>query len=198
MYHDPRRGRPRRRAVSPVIGIILLVAITVVLAAVLYVMVAGLLPHTQTAPLGSEFYAGPATGNIVGSSATHAYCAASHYCYSIAIDEVGGGIALNDLNFVVRTSTGATREVSQNTAQLSIVDLKGTVVAYTQVKKNNPFAVTDWQKISTGFSSSTPLTTQDVIWLQFGDEKTAPYGQGLTLECLGTGPYSGSIDVSLP
>ena len=40
-------GKKNKRAVSPVIGTILMVAITVVLAAVLYVMVAGLGPGQQ-------------------------------------------------------------------------------------------------------------------------------------------------------
>ena len=43
-------GRKNKSAVSPVIGTILMVAITVVLAAVLYVMVAGLGPGQQSIP----------------------------------------------------------------------------------------------------------------------------------------------------
>ena len=40
----------KKEAVSPVIAVILMVAITVVLAAVLYVMVSGLITDTQTTP----------------------------------------------------------------------------------------------------------------------------------------------------
>ncbi len=40
----------KKEGVSPVIAVILMVAITVVLAAVLYVMVSGMMPRTTTAP----------------------------------------------------------------------------------------------------------------------------------------------------
>jgi flagellin-like protein len=62
--------------VSPVIAVILMVAITVVLAAVLYVMVSGMLGSTNTTPTVSmnwiedENNVGNYTGNIVRISGT--------------------------------------------------------------------------------------------------------------------------------
>lgn len=62
--------------VSPVIAVILMVAITVVLAAVLYVMVSGMLGVTSTTPTVSMYWEediynpGNYTGNIVRISGT--------------------------------------------------------------------------------------------------------------------------------
>ena len=68
--------KARKRAVSPIIATILLVAITVVLAAVLYVLISGLTHGPGNAPIGSAFAAGNAVaGNNLGSGAAST-CAA--------------------------------------------------------------------------------------------------------------------------
>ncbi len=56
--------RKRREAVSPVIATILMVAITVVLAAVLYVMVSGLIGPTGGGGPQVAFLSSTATGNV--------------------------------------------------------------------------------------------------------------------------------------
>jgi flagellin-like protein len=64
--------------VSPVIAVILMVAITVVLAAVLYVMVSGMLGSTNTTPTVSmdwaedDYNPGNYTGNVVSISGVKA------------------------------------------------------------------------------------------------------------------------------
>jgi len=181
-----------------VIAIILLVAITVVLAAVLYVLVAGLV-HTGTAavPLGTAFYAGPA-GQFTGTKTTKSYCESGHFCYSVPIDQVGSGLVLGNLNFRVIESTGSIHVVSANYAMISIVNESGTVVAYTEVSKNTAFVVTDWEKYTKGDTYATPLTDSQVIWVQFGNTKTSPFDQGMSLQVLGSDGYSGSVTVSLP
>ncbi len=60
-----RLSRKNKRGVSPIIATILLVAITVVLAAVLYILVTGLLTHTST------------TSSIGMSAGTPAQCSSS-------------------------------------------------------------------------------------------------------------------------
>jgi flagellin-like protein len=52
--------------VSPVIAVILMVAITVVLAAVLYVMVSGMMGGTTTAPTGALDFDEKSIGNYTG------------------------------------------------------------------------------------------------------------------------------------
>ncbi|HTZ62025.1 MAG TPA: archaellin/type IV pilin N-terminal domain-containing protein [Thermoplasmata archaeon] len=198
-FGSPHRSRLIRRArgVSPIIATILLVAITVVLAAVLYVLVSGLSHGTTSVPLGSELVAGPATP-AVGTAATNAFCESGHYCYSVAVDEAGHGIPIDNLAFRVLESTGAVHVVSKNYAMISIVNEKNAVLAYSQVKKNTGFTVSDWEKYESGASGTTSLTSLEVIWIQFGNTASSPFGTGMTLEILGTGSYSGSVNVALP
>jgi flagellin-like protein len=194
-------GRPpnrrRLRAVSPVIATILLVAIVVVLAAVLYVVVGGLARTSVKDPLGSELYVGPAA-QVIGTARTSTFCQSGHFCYSIPIDEVGQGISFGDVSFEVRSPSGSVHVVTQNFAQLSIVNDKNGVDAYSKVAKNGAFEVTGWQKFGAGTTASTPLSNLQTIWLQFGNTKASPFGQGNSVEVLGEGPFSGSMTVGLP
>lgn len=193
-----RRFRGQRTAVSPIIATILLVAIAVVLAAVTYVLVTHEVHGVGAVPLGYEFYAGPASPGTVGTAATNAFCAKSHYCYSIPIDEAGGDLDLSDVNFKVLEATGSPHVVSKNFAQLSIVNLKNSVIALTKISKNVAFVVTQWQTFGAGVSGSTPLSDQQMIWLQFGNTAQSPFGQGDMLEVLGVGSFTGSLEVALP
>jgi flagellin-like protein len=195
-----RRGtdrRARRRGISPIIAMILLVAIVVVLAAVLYVVVAGFGHTGATVPIGTALAAGPAV-QTEGTKATNNYCQTSHYCYEVPITEAGSGLTLGDLNFKVVSATGAVHLVSGGTARLAIVDTTSAVLAYTQVKSNQPYVVTSWTKLESGTTSSTPITSLLSIWVQFGNTKTSPFGQGEVLEILGVHAYSGAVTVSLP
>ncbi|HTP53976.1 MAG TPA: archaellin/type IV pilin N-terminal domain-containing protein [Thermoplasmata archaeon] len=199
MRSTRRRRRPSRaqRAVSPIIATILLVAIAVVLAAVLYALVAGFAHPVEKVPLGSAFYAGPANA-VAGSTQTSGYCQASHYCYAIPVDLAQQGIAFGDLNFLVLTVSGTVHIVTQNSAQLSIVTDTNTVAADSKISKNGAFEVTSWQKFAHGLSGSTPLAPTYTLWVQFGNTKTSPYGQGMTLEVVGAGGFSGSLGIMLP
>jgi flagellin-like protein len=194
-----RSGRRRTgpRGISPIIAMVLLVAIVVVLAAVLYVMVSGFGHTSSSVPLGTAFYGGPAAQEK-GTSASKAYCQANHYCYEVPIDEVGNGLKLGDLNFKVVSTTGAVHVVSGRTAQLAIVATSSSVLAYSQVKSNQPYVVTSWTKLESGTTSSTPITTLMTIWVQFGNTKTSPFGQGYSLDVLGVDAYSGSVAIALP
>jgi flagellin-like protein len=195
----PRRSlRHGRRAVSPIIAMILLVAIAVVLAAVLYVFVAGMQHGAGSLPLGAELYAGPSHPGTVGTPATNAFCQKGHYCYSIPIDEAGGGIAFDNLNFQVMDSTGHVHVVSQSFAQIAIVSLSNTVLASTKVSRNSPFDVTTWQTLAKSIPLGTPLSDQQTIWVQFGNTKTSPFGQGHSLVIIGVNGFAGSLTVSLP
>jgi flagellin-like protein len=192
------RRRRGRSGVSPIIAMILLVAIVVVLAAVLYVLVGGLV-HTNASavPLGTAFYAGPA-GKFIGTTASKSYCEANHYCYSVPIDEVGKGLVIGNLNFRVLESTGAIHVVAANYAMIAIVDSTSAVIASTEVSKKASFVVTDWTTYSKGQSANTLVTDTQVIWVQFGSTSTSPFGEGMTLQVLGANGYSGSVSISLP
>jgi len=194
-----RRGlRGWRSAVSPIIATILLVTIAVVLAAVVYLLVEDEARASLAVPIGTELVAGPAAPVTVGTAASNPFCEKSHYCYSIPIDEAGGGLAIGDLNLRVLASTGSPHIVSKNYAMISIVDLRNTVLASTQISKNTAFVVTDWQTYAAGDSVATPVSDQQVIWVQFGNTAASPSHQGYSLEIDGVGAFTGSISVTLP
>ncbi|MGI0129401.1 MAG: archaellin/type IV pilin N-terminal domain-containing protein [Thermoplasmata archaeon] len=180
------------------IATILLVAITVVLAAVLYLVVSNESHGSASVPLGSELYAGPASAGIVGTPATNAFCQKSHYCYSVPIDEAGGGLVVGEVNLEVLAATGAAHVVSKSFAAISIVDEKNAVVASSKISKNAVFTVTQWQRYGAGYSVHTSLSDLQMIWVQFGNTASSPFHQGYSLQILGVGSFSGSVGVALP
>ncbi len=99
--------KARKRGVSPIIATILLVAITVVLAAVLYVLISGLTHGTGTAPLGTNFSWGQPV-NATGTSPTGCGSASGHYCYTIEIAGAGGGVSTSNFQLALRNSLGST------------------------------------------------------------------------------------------
>lgn len=104
------RRRRSRRAVSPVVATILLVAITVVLAAVLYVTVGGLVRGPGQTPLASTFAFGTPT-NVTSASAAPG-CPAGVECYSLAVATAGDGLTASAVEFGAMTNAGATVSVS--------------------------------------------------------------------------------------
>lgn len=90
--------KARKRGVSPIIATILLVAITVVLAAVLYVLISGLTTGPGNAPLGSHFGWGAPVNTTT---------AAPTYTYSISIASVSG-VSTSNIQLGLRGANGAT------------------------------------------------------------------------------------------
>jgi flagellin-like protein len=200
----PGRGRrlwdkrgADRRGVSPIIGIILLVAIAVVLAAVLYVMVSQLAHVSETTPLGTVLVLGPAE-EVKGAASTNGFCAKGYPCYSVSIASVGSGVTLGSMSLVVKNGSGGTRIVQTNSAQLSVVGASGKAVAYTTIKKGAPLEATSWAKYAPGFSSHSYLSELMTIWVQFGTTNFDPVNQGFSLEAVGSGSFSGIVSCSLP
>jgi len=186
------------RAVSPVLATVLLVAIVVVLAAVLYLLVFGLVGTSRLpSPIGDQLAVGPAKF-LTGTSSTNSYCQTSHYCYSVPVAQVQSSLPIDGLAFKVLTTQNAPWEVSKNYARLAIVGLNGNVLAYTQISKNNPYVVSSWAHYSSGISGSTTFTNQMTLMVQFGNPAHSPAGQGLTLVVYGTSAYSGQVSASLP
>ncbi|HTW76257.1 MAG TPA: archaellin/type IV pilin N-terminal domain-containing protein [Thermoplasmata archaeon] len=202
----PRRGRrsgglarphARGRAVAPIIATLLLVAITVVLAAVLYVLIVGDVHSGASQPLESSFYAGPAE-QVSGSAHPSTYCAEGRYCYAIPVDEASDGLKVSNLAFQVTDSTGRVHTVSMNSALISLVGSTNSVLASSTIAKNKAFETTAWERYGGGVTASSLVSNQDTIWIQFGSTKTSPFGQGHTLEVLGVDGYSGEVSISLP
>ena len=170
-----------KRGVSPIIATILLVAITVVLAAVLYILISGLTKGPGNTPLGTAFgYGTPSNISVASGTAPTGCSAAAHNCYSISIASAGGGIQNTALNFQVTRPGGGIVTVTQ----VALLSISGTVVAtYTG---------------STGsWSTTVTLSTTQTLVVDVG-AYSATSVSGDTLVALGVGSYSGQVTTVLP
>ena len=104
-------ARKNKRGVSPIIATILLVAITVVIAAVLYVLVSGYLKGTGSAPLSINLQ-GLANGKCSTSTANSPVvgCAkpsTADYYLSFSSISASNGMTTNDFGFKIVSPGGA-------------------------------------------------------------------------------------------
>src|SRR5580658_5877974 len=84
--HGQRRWRKKaKRGVSPIIATILLVAITVVLAAVLYILISGLTKGPGNTPLGTALALGTFTEATSGTGG------AQKWYYNATVQSASGG-----------------------------------------------------------------------------------------------------------
>src|SRR5208282_19818 len=105
-----RRGR--LTGVSPIIAMILLVAIGVVLSAVLYILVSGLFHGPGSVPIGSAFTAGRPTpgtcaagsSQILGAAAISGGCTPGDFVYTITVES--STVSFGSLRLEVKTSAG--------------------------------------------------------------------------------------------
>jgi flagellin-like protein len=188
--------KARKRAVSPIIATILLVAITVVLAAVLYVLISGLTHGTGSAPLGTNFsWGSPVNTTGVASTGCGTTGGTSHaFCYSIEI--AGSSVTTSNFILALRNSAGATvawpvavtagEATTPGASQISLI-------SPTQAAPQAGYgtAAAGWS-LATGFSGSVSGGFTVVIYLVgavgtnaglFGDELVA----------IGASGYSGSV-----
>jgi flagellin-like protein len=175
-----------KRGVSPIIATILLVAITVVLAAVLYILISGFTKGPGNTPLGTALAMGTPQ-KTTGTAATNALgCVTGDQCYNIAVGSAGGGITAAALNFVIHDANG--NPVSFAGAKVALVSSAPALIAtYT---------------ISTATWAGTPTTglatTQELV-LDLGCTPAAcsPNPTGEVIVALGVGSYSGQVTQTL-
>jgi len=164
--------RKRNRGVSPIIATILLVAITVVLAAVLYILISGLTKGPGNTPLGSTLAVSPPKE---ASKATNNW-------YNFTVQSAGGALILNNLNFQVQTSSGGIVPATGSWT-FSVLGISGAVVGtYTP---------------STGVWASGG-TVSCVSGQSFVLNAVSSPLSGDVLIISGSGSYQGSISVSIP
>jgi flagellin-like protein len=182
-----RKGR--KRGVSPIIATILLVAITVVLAAVLYVLISGLTHGTGSAPLGTNFSWGTpvnATGTTPTGCATTTY-----YCYTIEIAGSGGGITTTNFQLGLRTALGSTVAWPASvTATGGLIQLFG--VSTTTALATYSTATSTWTNAA-GFTGG--LAGGDSISIYTGGHANGA-GMGLLsyeIVAIGVNGYSGTV-----
>jgi FlaG/FlaF family flagellin (archaellin) len=106
MSHERNRmrGRSASRAVSDMVATLLIVAITVVLAAVLYIAVTSWTTTSGSAPLGSAFAWGSPSNTT--ATATNGCADTAHYCYTIPMVVTGTDVPVVRITFYLQTPTG--------------------------------------------------------------------------------------------
>jgi flagellin-like protein len=187
-------ARARPRAVSPIIATILLVAITVVLAAVLYVLVAGL-AHGPAAPSIEESFliSTPQAGRCWAAGVTNHVCGTSgDQLFNLTI-QMATSVTFGDILLEVKTPGNA---VYKNPLAAAFAVMKvgvPTPVAYYTVAASTGLAMKSSFTPAAGYSLSTPITTS--MWVVVGTGTAATSwtaGQGNYVTVLGTDHFSGS------
>ncbi len=192
--------KARKRAVSPIIATILLVAITVVLAAVLYVLISGLTHGTSAAPLGTNFSWGtPVNTTGVTTTGCGATTTAHAFCYSLEI--AGSSVTTSNFILELRNSAGATIAWPVTVAGGAAPASTPTVsqIALMTPTSSTPVASystssSGWT-LATGFSGS--VTGGDTIVVFLIGSTTVNGGLlGFELVAIGASGYSGSVPSS--
>ena len=165
--------KARKRGVSPIIATILLVAITVVLAAVLYVLISGLTTGPGNAPLGSHFGWGSPT-NQTGIAG----CAASTYCYQIDIASASS-VTMTQITFGVHSATGTSIAFPSGT-KIYLNSTQGVELASYSVSTNAWTAVGSFNGALSGGMSIRIMGAASGM---LGD----------SLVAIGSGSYSGTV-----
>ncbi len=204
--------KARKRGVSPIIATILLVAITVVLAAVLYVLISGLTKGPGNTPLGSAFAMGAASLETVSTTGAGIGCttpaAGTEYCYLLTIEQASTGLTLSSVGFEVKTTSGTPFAVKG--ISIASVD-SSTGAASTTLPAtcagpicNGGSGTVAWTYGTTGVCAGSPgcgASTQissATYELVIDMGTTSPTGQGYVLMALAAGSYSGTTSAPLP
>ncbi len=182
-----------KRAVSPIIATILLVAITVVLAAVLYILISGLTKGPGNTPLGTEFgwgdgqkITGPVGYTLVANG-----CVAGDQCYVFSITP-GNGIVANNLAFQIKNTLGAVQTFSA----VTLMDVKGSTQAQYTTANGWSTAVPAACPAGDVCFGNAPMTNSMTLILDTGVTPAVTYS-GYSFSAVGQGTYSGAVTTTL-
>jgi flagellin-like protein len=198
--HERSWRRKNKRAVSPIIATILLVAITVVLAAVLYILIQQYTKNgSNGSPLGTAFAFGRST------DATSSTGPSQNNYYNMTIEQASSTLTFGMLLFELKAPGGS---VFATTIAVGVVNPRGVVEAEyclgTQTPVSTlPTACTGqgtWvyegahcgAPAYTSTCSSTSVITSS-SFLSLVDDTATGSLAGYTLYALGQGAYSGSV-----
>jgi flagellin-like protein len=174
-----RRWRQKgRRGVSPIIATILLVAITVVLAAVLYILISGLTKGPGNTPLGSAL------------AMTTPIASAGGTVYTIGV-QPSSGLTPAALNFEL---TGSSGTILGTGTSLNVKGVTGCFVANYTFSTNAWVAGSGGQACA-GASTTTVLTSGMQFILTASVSQS---GLGDKLVAIGVGTFSGQVSTTLP
>jgi flagellin-like protein len=177
-------ARRNRRGVSPIIATILLVAITVALAATLYVLLIPLISHTSTTPLSGNLAWGTTTPKT--GTPGNPGCASGHYCWQVSISTATSGAPPpSSLNLYVQNGSGLT--ISTSAWTFAFLTSTNSVAA-SAVGPTAGTSGAGW----TGNGTSNVLTLAMYLWIDTGSP--TPYsGQSISLYTVGVNGFSGSF-----
>jgi archaeal type IV pilus assembly protein PilA len=197
-----RSWRKAKRGVSPIIATILLVAITVVLAAVLYVLISGLTKGPGNTPIGTAFSVGNPTSSICATGNTYGTngCKAADYIYTLTVETATASFA--SVQFEVKTSAGAILTAA-SAGGFTVENVAGAIAAQstasTTMAMSSTFTTYGASPICNGVACSTSTTFSSIYTIVIDMGTGNPTGQGYTFVAIGTGSYSGTTSpVALP
>jgi FlaG/FlaF family flagellin (archaellin) len=179
----------RTRAVSDMVATLLIVAITIVLAAVLYVAISSWTNSTGSAPLGSEFaWGSPAN---VTSTTTDGCAGTTHYCYSIDMVVTGTDVPLARISLYLQTTTnipvGWPTSVTATGGTLELIAPGSGSMAGRYWPLNST-----WQTVSP-FSGVVTSGYTLVIYCGGAAEGAHQGLAGLEIVAVGSSGYSGTV-----
>ena len=185
--------KSRKRGVSPIIATILLVAITVVLDAVLYVLISGLTKGPGSTPIGTAFAAGnPVAGTCLAAQVTNHQCAvAGNEIFTVTIEQ--STVTMSSILLEVK-NPGGSAFANTLAGGFAIMPITGAIPnAYYSVAAGAGLAMTSQFTYTGTFSGSSPITTTMTITVDTGIAAAnwTP-GAGNYLVGLGVGSYSGT------
>ena len=201
----PRSLRRRdRRGVSDIVAVILLVAITVVLATVSYILVTHLSHGPSTTPIGSAFTAGnPTTSNAIGTIAVGGADTCSSASTTLGSAIVSGDwtytltvesstVTFGSVLLQVKTSVGTVAPIAST--GFYVVNVAGGIAACSLTAANAGLSmggsVQFTYPTAQGLTLSSSLTNLYTIVIDMGT--TQPTGLGYVFDVAGQGSYSGT------
>lgn len=162
-------------------------AITVAIAASLYILLIPLISHPST-PLSGNLAWGtinPRTG-VAGNPG----CAVGDYCWQVGISTASSGVSPSSLNLYVQNNSGLTASTASWT--FAFVTSSNTLAASAP----GPTAGSSgpgW----TGNGTTNVLTLVMSLWIDTGTSAT-PHNTPFILQAVGVNGFSGSFGVTLP
>src|SRR5271170_4457691 len=183
-----RRWRQKgERGVSPIIATILLVAITVVLAAVLYILISGLTKGPGNTPIGTALAVGAVNEASSGTGA------AARWYYNVSVQSASGGMTWSNMIFQVQTSAGA-GAVGPTTLTTTNAAGSCNLATYT-------FATAAWGAPAANVCAGVTTGGGALVvgGAQIGMIATTNLNNaGNTLVVVGQGSFSGTSNIGLP
>jgi flagellin-like protein len=183
--------------VEPIIATILLVAITVVLAAVLYALIAGLTGGgAGTEPIGSAFAVGSPTSSKCIAAFSYATngCLAGDYFYNLTVETSGPTFA--SVLFEVQTSAG-TVVTAAGVGGFTILTITGKVAAQmttmsATLAMTSTFGTYGASPICNGVACGPSTLFSSLYTIEVDMGTAPPTGLSYQFVAIGTGSYSGT------